>query len=51
MHVIVCASVCEFRGQNSFKGEECKTRKNIIFLKKGKTVICRYSKVGNLEIF
>ena len=33
------AYVCEFRGRNSFNGGECKTQKNSIFLKKGKTVI------------
>ena len=36
MHVFVCASVCEFRGRNSFKGEECKTRENYKFSKMGK---------------
>ena len=40
MHVFVCASMCEFRGRNSVKGEECKTREKFIFFKKnGKTVI------------
>ena len=43
MLVIVCPSVCEFRGQNYFKGENVKPEKNSIFLKKGKTVIFRYS--------
>ena len=28
MHVFVCASMFEFRGQNSVKGKECKTREN-----------------------
>ena len=44
MHVFVCASMCEFRGQNSVKGgggggENVKPGKNSFFLKNGKTVI------------
>ena len=48
MHVIVCVSVCEFQGRNSFKGgrENVKPRKTSIFFKKGKTIICRYSTCG-----
>ena len=38
--MVVCYSVCEFRGRNSVKGgENVKTRKNSIFLNKGKTII------------
>ena len=37
----------EFRDEILLRGEECKTRENSIFLKKGKTVIS----VENLEIF
>ena len=36
MHVFVCASVCEFRGRNSFKGrggENVKPEKNRKFQK------------------
>ena len=32
--MIVCASVCEFRGRNSVKGEECKTREKFNFSEK-----------------
>ena len=43
MHMFVCASVCEFWGQNFVKGGECKTREKIqVFSKQkknGKTVI------------
>ena len=54
MHVFVCASMCEFRGRNSFKGrgegggggggggeggKNVQPGKNSIFLKKGKMVI------------
>ena len=43
--------MCEFQGRNFFKGEEnVKPEKNSIFLKKGKTIICRYitgGKSGN----
>ena len=40
MHVFMCASMCEFRGQNSVKGgKNVKPGKNSIFLKKDKTVI------------
>ena len=42
MHVIVCASVCDFRGRNSFKrggggggGGECKTQEKFNCSKKG----------------
>ena len=47
-----CVCVCEFRGENSFKGgggggggrgRNVKPRKNAVFLKKGKTIICHYS--------
>ena len=39
MHVIMCGSVCEFRGQNSVEGgggggggeRECKTQENFTF--------------------
>ena len=34
MHTIRCICVCEFRGRNSFKGEECKTRVNLNFFEK-----------------
>ena len=58
MHVIVCASVCEFKGQNSLRGGGgggwlgiVKLRKNSIFLKKGKTVIYHYNTGGKFEIF
>ena len=46
MHVIACASVCEFRGRNFLKGGRgggggnVKPGKNVIFLNKGKIVIC-----------
>ena len=43
---LMCMCV-EFRDEILLRGEECKTRKNSIFLKKGKTVIL----VVNLEIF
>ena len=58
MHVFVCASMWEFRGRNSVKGEECKTREKSIFLKKkkGKTVIsveswkfCRFRMTNGLH--
>ena len=43
MHMFVCASVCEFWGQNFVKGGECKTREKFKFSQKkkknGKTVI------------
>ena len=40
MHVLVCASMYEFRGQNSIKGGRMENPgKNSIFLKNGKTVI------------
>ena len=40
MHVFVCSSVYEFRGQNSVKrGKNVKPGKNSHFLKKGKTVV------------
>ena len=55
MHVIVCASVCEFKGQNSLRGGGgvgiVKLRKNSIFLKNGKTVIYHYNTGGKFEIF
>ena len=35
MHVFVCASMCEFQGRNSVKGEKCKTRENFSFFEKG----------------
>ena len=31
MHVFVCASMCEFLGQNLLMGKECKTREKIQF--------------------
>ena len=37
--MFVCASMCEFRGRNFVKWEECKTREKFNFFKKGKTVI------------
>ena len=37
-HVICCDSV-EFRDEILLRGEECKTRENFNFLKKGKMVI------------
>ena len=48
---IECVYVCEFRGRNSFKGKECKTWKNSIILKNGKTVICRYRTGGKSRNF
>ena len=51
MHVIVWASVCEFRGQNSIKGEECKTREKFNFSQKGKIVIVAIVQVENLRFF
>ena len=53
MHVIVCICVCEFQDEILFREEECKTwEKNFKFMKKrGKTVICRYVQVENLEVF
>ena len=38
MHVICCDRV-EFRDEILLRGEECKTRENSNFLKKGKMVI------------
>ena len=51
MHVIVCASVCDFRGRNSCKREgagvkNAKPEKNSIVLKNGKMVTCHYSTSG-----
>ena len=37
-HVICCECV-EFRDEIIFRGEECKTRENFNFVKKGKMVI------------
>ena len=55
MHVIVCASVYDFRGRNYFKrgggGGEFKTRENSIVLKKGKMVTYRYSTSGKYGKF
>ena len=39
--------VCEIRDEILLRGEECKTRENSIFLRKGKTVIS----MGKSEIF
>ena len=40
IHVVVCASMFEFRGRNSVKGgKNVQPEKNSIFLKNGKTVI------------
>ena len=48
MHVLMCASMYEFWGRNSVKGEKyVKPGKNFIFLKNGKTVIS----VENQKIF
>ena len=38
MHVIVC-DCTEFRDEILLRGEECKTRENYNFLKRGKMVI------------
>ena len=41
-------SMCmEFWDEILLRGEECKTRENLIFLKKGKTIIS----VENMEFF
>ena len=38
--IVVCASMCKFRGRNFFKGgNNVQPKKNSIFLKNGKTVI------------
>ena len=39
MHVFVCASVCEFRGQNSFKGGKMKNLGKLEIFKNGKMII------------
>ena len=40
MQVLVCASMCEFRGRNSVKGKKkCKILEKFSFSKKSKTVI------------
>ena len=35
--------VCEFQGQNSRRGEECKIRVNLNFFEKWKTINCHYN--------
>ena len=47
MHVIGCNCV-EFRDEIVLRGEECKTRENFNFLKKGKMVIS--AKIHNFFI-
>ena len=46
MHVIFC-DCTEFRDEILVRGEECKTRENSNFLKKGKMVI--YVKIRNIS--
>ena len=40
----------EFRDEILLKGEECKTRENSIFLRKGKTVILIKKSINFLDI-
>ena len=53
MHVILNVYMCvDFGDEILLRGEECKTReKKSIFLKNGKTVICRYNTGGKSENF
>ena len=48
MHVILNVYMCvNFGDEILLRGGECETReKNLIFLKKGKTVICCYATGG-----
>ena len=52
MHVIVCASVCEFQGQNSFKEGRMYNQEKFNFSKKWKKKVKIAKMVqGSLEIF
>ena len=51
MHVIVCVMYMNFKDEILLRGEECKTRVNLNFSEKGKTVNCCYSIGYRPEIF
>ena len=50
---VAYACVCEFQDEILLRGGKCKTREKFLNFQenKGKTVICRYIQVENLEVF